>query len=369
MLDPETKPSPAREFAHKGKGCLAVLIALAVLVGGGYFAYDRARGYLTTLGEIPDYTGAGKGRITITVPEGASVDDIGGILVENDVIKSTKAWDKAVRQEERSTSIQAGRYVMRTQIPAFEALKLLINPGESRVRAQFTVREGLRLSAQIDELVKGTKIPKANFQKALAAPQSLGLPAYARNRPEGFLFPETYELTAGANATVVLRQMVDQYKNVAADIGLDAQAKRLGYSPYQVLIVASIIEREVANPAYRAKVARVLYNRLKKGQPLQLDSTVIYAKNLNTTTTTPQDRQSNSPYNTYKHPGLPPGPISAPGRAALEAAAAPENGKWLYFVTVNFDTGETRFAETFADHEKNVAAFQAWCQANKGRCT
>lgn len=369
MLEPERKPSPAREVAHRAKGCAAVLLALAVLVGGGYFVYDRASSFLATVGEVPDYTGGGKARTTITVPEGASVADIGEILLEADVVKSTKAWDKAVAQEERSTSIQPGRYAVRKQISAIDALRLLVNPGESRIRAQFTVREGLRMSAQLDELVKGTKIKRSSFAAALKKPGSLGLPKYAKNEPEGFLFPETYELTAGADATSVLRQMVSQYNTVAGDIDLTGRADKLGYSPYEVLIVASIIEREVADGDYRDKVARVLYNRLEKGRKLELDSTVIYAENLKTTTTTPKDRDSNSRYNTYKFEGLPPGPISAPGRAALEAAANPEAGDWLYFVTVNFDTGETKFAETFSGHEKNVAEFQAWCQANEGKCT
>jgi UPF0755 protein len=118
----------------------------------------------------------------------------------------------------------------------------------------------------------------------------------------------------------------------------------------------------------RAKVARVIYNRLDKDRKLELDSTVTYAERLKTTTTTKEDRKSKSKYNTYRYKGLPPGPISAPGKAALEAAANPEKGKWLYFVTVNLDTGETRFTDTEEAHEKNVAAFQAWCQANTGRC-
>jgi UPF0755 protein len=284
-------------------------------------------------------------------------------------VKSTKAWDKAVASEERATSVQAGRYLMKTQMTAVDALRLLINPGESRVRIQFTIPEGLRLTAQIDALVKGTKISKASFDAALKKPQALGLPAYAKNNPEGFLFPDTYELTAQATATSTLKQMVTQYKSVASDIALEAAAKRLRRSPYDVLIVASIIEREVRSDQYRDKVARVLYNRLAKGLPLGLDSTVIYAENLKTTTTTPADRASTSPYNTYNHKGLPPGPISAPGQAALEAAANPASGKWLYFVTVNFDTGETKFAETAAEHDQYVGEFQAWCQAHPGRCT
>ena len=369
ILDPEVKPSPAREIAHKGKGCLAVILALGILLFGGYFVYDRSSTFLSTVGQTPDFEGAGKGQVTVTIPEGASLDDIGSLLVDTGVIKSTKAWDKAVRQEVRATSVQAGRYLMRSQMAAGEALKLLINPGESRIRLQFTIREGLRLSAQVSDLVKETKIKKPAFDEALDEPKKLGLPKYAKNRPEGFLFPETYELTADANASSVLKQMVSQYKTETDRMGLEAKAKALGYSPYDVLIVASIIEREAPDPKYRAKVARVLYNRLDKGQKLQLDSTVIYAIKSNRNTTTAADRDTKSKYNTYKYEGLPPGPISAPGREALQAAANPEAGKWLFFVTVNYDTGETRFAENEAGHAKNVAQFQSWCQANKGKCT
>jgi UPF0755 protein len=371
LLDPEVKPSPAREIAHKGKGCLAVLVAFSVLAFGCYFVYDRANSYIATLGETPDYEGTGKSNIAITVPEGASVDDIGTLLAEQGVVKSTKAWDKAVRNEASATSIQAGRYQMRTQMSARDALRLLINPGESRIRAQFTVREGLRLSEQVNELVKGTKIKKSDFDAALKQPQKLGLPKYAKNRPEGFLYPETYELTSGETASTVLTRMVGQYKSVAGELELEAKGKELGRTPYEVLIVSSIIEREVNNPKYRSKVARVLYNRLDEGQRLELDSTVIYALKSERTTTTAKDRESKSPYNTYRYEGLPPGPISAPGREALEAATNPEKGKWLYFVTVNFDTGETKFASSYDGHEKNVAEFQAWCQAkgNSGKCS
>jgi UPF0755 protein len=368
MLDPEVKPSPAREVVHKGKGCLAVILALAVLVFGGYFVWDRASSFLSGIGEVPDYTGAGKTAVTVTVPEGASLDAIGTVLLKADVVRSTKAWNSAVRDEPRATSIQAGRYLMRTQMPAVDALNLLINPGESRIRSQFTIPEGLRLSAQVKALVKGTKIKKSSYTKALDNPKSLGLPAYAKNRPEGFLFPDTYELTEDATAKSTLKQMVTQYKSVTDDIGLEAAAKKQKRSPYEVLIVASIIEREVNQPQYRAKVAQVLYNRLDAGMKLGLDSTVIYAENLKTNTTTAKDRDSKSKYNTYRYKGLPPGPISAPGRSALQAAANPEKGDWLYFVTVNFDTGETKFASDEAGFNKIRAEFQQYCQAHPGKC-
>lgn len=369
ILEPENKPNRLREVRHQTKGCLAVLVALAVLAFGGYFAYGKASDYLSSLGQAPDYAGAGKGRITVTIPAGASLKDMGSLLTEQGVIKSTKAWDKAVRHEEAASTVQAGRYIMRTQMPAGNALRLLINPGESRVRLQFTVREGLRMSDQVDALVKQTKIKRADYAAALDEPGTLGLPSYAKNNPEGLLYPETYELTAESTAKSVLQTMVVQYKDVAGQVGLEAKAKKLGRSPYDVLVVASIIEREVRNPAYRPKVARVLYNRLDRGQKLQLDSTVIYALESDRTTTTKRERKSRSPYNTYRYPGLPPGPISAPGKNALQAAASPAAGKWLYFVTVNFDTGETKFAETDAEHQRSVTQFQAWCQANPGKCT
>jgi UPF0755 protein len=368
MLDPEVPPNQTKEMIRTGKGCVAVLVAAAVLLLGGYFVWDKTSTFLSTFGEIPDYPGPGNAKILVDVPGGASLDVIGGILVEKDVVKSKKAWDRAVRSEERATSVQAGRYLMKTQMQAIDALRLLINPGSSKIRLQFTIPEGLRLSAQVDALVKGTKIKKSAFEKALDKPKKLKLPKYAKNRPEGFLFPDTYELTADSTATSTLRQMVTQYTSVTREIEFEAAAKKLKLSPYEALIVASIIEREVNKEEYRPKVARVIYNRLAKDRKLDLDSTVAYAEKLKTTTTTDQDRKSKSKYNTYRYKGLPPGPISAPGKAALEAAINPAKGKWLYFVTVNLDSGETKFAETAEEHDKYVAEFQAWCQSHPGRC-
>ena len=368
MLDPEVQPSPAREIVHKGKGCLAVIVAAAVLAFGGYFVWDKVTGFVAAFGEVPDYPGPGSATVTIDVPTGSSLDVIGGILIDADVVKSTKAWDQAVRSEERAQSVQAGSYVMKRQMRAIDALRLLINPGTSRVQSKFTVPEGLRLSAQVDVLAKGTKIKKSNFQTALKRPRNLGLPKYAKNRPEGFLFPDTYYLTAESTATSTMQQMVSQYKTVARDIQLEASAKKLKRTPYEVLTIASIIEKEVNREEDRAKVARVIYNRLAKDMRLQMDSTVTYAENLTGTTTSPKQRRSRSPYNTYRYKGLPPGPISAPGKAALQAAAQPENGKWLYFVTVNLDTGETKFATTQEEFEVIRKEFQTWCRANTGRC-
>ncbi|HEY9293616.1 MAG TPA: endolytic transglycosylase MltG, partial [Microlunatus sp.] len=131
----------------------------------------------------------------------------------------------------------------------------------------------------------------------------------------------------------------------------------------------SLIEAEVNRPADRPKAARVIYNRLAAGMPLQLDSTVHYAiGRRGKVTTTAQERANKSPYNTYVHKGLPPGPIGAPGKAALEAAANPAAGDWLYWVAVNPDSGETVFTKTKAEHDAAVARFQQWCRTHSGKC-
>ena len=132
MLDPEVPPSQSKEIARTAKGCFAVFVAAAVLVLGGYFVWDKTSAFLSTFGEVPDYPGPGTTKILVDVPEGASLDVIGGLLVDRDVIKSKKAWDRAVRTEERATSVQAGRYLMKTQMKSIDALRLLINPGVRR---------------------------------------------------------------------------------------------------------------------------------------------------------------------------------------------------------------------------------------------
>jgi UPF0755 protein len=172
-----------------GKGCLAVLVAAAVLMFGGYFVWDKASTFLSTFGEIPDYPGPGNAKVLVDVPEGASLDVIGGVLVEKDVVKSKKAWDRAVRSEERATSVQAGRYLMRTQMQAIDALRLLINPGSSKIRLQFTIPEGLRLSAQVDALAKRTKIKKSAFEKSWPSRKPSNFPSTPRTDRRVSSFP------------------------------------------------------------------------------------------------------------------------------------------------------------------------------------
>jgi len=369
LLDqpPERRSKTA---VKRGKSCLAVLVALAVVVGGGVFAWHKVSGFAEGALSTPDYTDPrGTKDIHFIVPEGASLTSIGVDLQKDDVIKSTKAFEKAIEKYDGQPTVQAGTYKLRTQVPAATALRELTQPAKYRIRKTIQVLEGLRLSDQIAVLVKQTKIPKKNFDAALKHPKDLGLPPWAKNRPEGFFFPDTYELTDGTSATSVLRQMSGEFTQVADSIDLTQRAQAMHVSPYEIVIVASIIEKEVNRPADRPKVARAIYNRLAKGMKLQLDSTVLYAVGKSgRLTTTDSERASKSPYNTYMHPGLPPGPISAPGKAALQAAANPTPGPWLYWVVTNPDTGATAFSTTQAQHDAAVRKFQHWCQGHPGKC-
>jgi len=367
FIDPNHKARPGREVAARLKSAFAVCLALVVLLGGGWFVYTKVSGLVISLQLAPDYEGSGTGEVVVTIESGATTTEIADALVRANVVKSSTAFLNAVRDSPDAVNLQAGTYRMKSQMSATEALKLMQDP-KSLLRDFVLVQEGLRLSQQLQAISDGTKIPLKDLEAAAKDKKALKLPSYAKNA-EGFLFPNTYEITDNTTAAEILGMMSAQYRTVAKDVDVEGRASSLGVTPLQLVTIASIVEREVNKADDRPRVARVIYNRLAQKMKLQMDSTVHYAINDYTTvTTTDAQRATNSPYNTYKVTGLPPGPISAPGQASLEAAASPEAGDWLYFVTVNLDTGETRFAKTIEEHEANVALFQQWCQAHPGRC-
>jgi UPF0755 protein len=220
---------------------------------------------------------------------------------------------------------------------------------------------------------KSTGITVKDFNARLKDWKKLGLPTWAKNGAEGFIFPDTYELPDKPTAANVLKLPTDQFNAIATELGIEEGADALGYSPYQVLVMASIIEREAGtNDEDRPKIARVFYNRLAQGGKLESDATVAYANNITGRVfTTAAERRLDSPYNTYKYKGLPVGPITSPSKKSLEAALHPVEGDWLYFTVVNLDTGETLFANTLAEHNANGQKLQAWCtasQANRDKC-
>ncbi len=373
LRDPETGQWDRRELQHRLKGWLAVLVSVAVLAAGGAFVAQRGYSMWLDYRAADDYLGPGVEDIEVVIPKGATISKIAQILKDKDVVKTTEAFtDAAQMRPDEAKRIQAGKYRMQTQIPGSQALDTLLDP-KAIVRNFIQFREGLRLSAQLEQLAKSTKIPLKDFEKAAKDADALGVPSWAKGDVEGFLFPDTYELPDKPTAKGILSTAVDQFNQVAKDLDLVNGAEAVGRSPYEIVVVASIMEREVFRDEDRPKVARVIYNRLAEGMPLQLDSTVAYAANkTGTIWTTAEERERNtSPYNTYKYKGLPPGPISSPARKALDAALNPDDGDWLFFMPQNLDTGETVFTATKAEHDAAVAKFQQWCTAtpeNREKC-
>ena len=343
-----------------------MLIALAVVAGGLYFVVSKGLSYIDGLfGPPEDYEGQGTGAVMVEIERGDSLSTIGGTLEQADVVASAEAFTDAASGNPQALSIQAGFYQMRLQMSADAALDLLLS-GKARAETQLTIPEGLSVDEIVGVIDKETEITAAEVRKVLQQPQSLGLPAYARGEVEGYLFPATYPIPPDASARDVVTMMIDEFKQVAARLNLEAEARRAGFDPHEVVTVASLVEAEASRPEDQGKVARVIYNRVEAGDLLQLDSTVHYAVDGTTNGVFTSDEQRNidSPYNTYRFPGLPPGPIDSPGEAALEAALNPTPGDWTFFVTVNLETGETLFATSLAQHNANVAKLQEYCESS-----
>lgn len=361
-----------RKVGYHARSAFAVVLSIAVLVGGGLFVFDKAEDAWVSWRTEDDFAGEGGDEVVVIVPVGASITQIGDVLVESGVIKSTGTFRKVAAKNPDSAGLQPGRYTLLEELPAESALEMMLDPENLKV-LRVTLPEGFTVGRQWtyieDQLAEeGIEITRDDLAAGVV-PAELDLPVWSRGKVEGFMFPDTYQVGEPVNALRIFRTQVDRFKDVADEIGFVEGAQTLGMDPFDVLTIASIIEREVNQEEYRPMVSAVIHNRLATGMPLQMDSTVHYAlQDFGKVTTTSEDRAVDSPYNTYRYTGLPPGAISNPGRAALEAAAKPSDIDSLFFVTVDLDTGETRFASTLEEHEANVAVFQQWCQANQGRC-
>jgi UPF0755 protein len=354
-----------RQRRRRGRRSLVLLAAVVLVAAGALGAVFGLRPIVNQLTASDDYSGTGTGTVTVTVASGASGRAIGRTLEKAGVVKSSDAFVEAAAKNPKSGSIQPGEYPLRHKMSAASAITLLLDPS-SRSADRVTVREGLRASEIVKVLAKASDLPVSDYTAALKDPDSIGVPAAAKGKVEGWLFPDTYEFGTQLSAQEQLTRMVSHTHDVLDELGVsDADAVR-------VLTVASLVQAEASAPEDFPKVARVIDNRLanklQNSSRLQLDSTVAYATNKRTITTTAADRAIDSPYNTYLHGGLPPGPINSPGEAAIKAALEPTPGPWLYFVTVDPSTGETKFATTSAEHQRNVAEFRSWCQAHPGAC-
>lgn len=342
-----TRPRNRRRKKDR-RGGLAVVLALVlvlVVVGAGatfvFGAGSKLKDVFHSNG-APDYPGPGSGSVQIEVLAGQSVADIGRTLKNKDVIKSVDAFLQVANADPDASSVQPGFYGFKQKMAASDALATLLDPS-SRIQARVTLQEGLRLDETLKKLSKEAKLPLADLEKQLKSAEALGLPDYAKSNSEGFLFPATYDVPPDATPESVLKQLFAAYGRAADKAGVT----RTNRAPLEIVTIASLVEAEARHAEDFGKVSRVVYNRLKHGMPLQFDSTVNYALNADKELVTNQDLGVNSPYNTYKHAGLPPGPINSPGLAAMRAAVNPTPGNWLYFITTNPKTGETKFTNSY----------------------
>lgn len=343
------------------RSAVVLLLALAVVAGAGAVALDKIKPLLTLSSDSGDYPGPGTGSVDVTVANGDTATAIGATLEKAGVVKTAKAFAQAAAADPKGTSIQPGGYTLRSQMTAAAALAVLVDPA-NRTVPRVTVREGLWKSETFAVLAKASGRPVSDYVTAAKDAAGLGLPAAAKGNVEGWLFPATYEFPTGSSAAEQLQAMVAKTVEQLTSLGVAEGDTE------KVLTIASIVQAEGRRPEDLPKIARVVDNRLALRMRLQLDSTVSYGVQKRALTTTDAERARSNGYNTYARDGLPVGPISNPGAAAIQAAQAPADGPWLYFVAVNPKTGETKFATTASEHAANVAQFQRWCADHPGTC-
>jgi len=346
------------------------LIVVGVGVGIGYFLLgDNATLLSSSVAELADPMAAvdptDSTVQTVTIPPGSTANDIGSQLQQLGLVRSSLAFRFAVDQSGAGSTLAAGDYELSKSMSMTEIIQVLAK-GEVKRGLVATIPEGWRAEQIADRLQATGFASRADFLQALASPQSVPgfdtLPPPPPQRLEGFLFPDTYEVpqpVSGSRATELMLRMFSQRVGEALRTPSESHL-----TPFQAVTLASIVEREAKVPSERATIASVYLNRLAQDMPLQADPTVQYAvatrdgpaaqaynywRDL-----TPADLQIDSPYNTYLHTGLPPGPISNPGEASIRAVLQPANTDYLYFVATNDGSGSHLFARTLAEHNANV---------------
>jgi UPF0755 protein len=318
---------------------LLALLLVVVLGAGGAFAFYRYA------------TGAsGPSRpVAVEIPTGATASDVGQILERAGVVRSELAFRLVAGIEGVGSSLQAGRYDLRTNMTVGQALDAL-EAGPLVETVTLTIPEGLEIKEVASTVAETLEIEPQVFEEAATSGEH-SLPPYlpeGAETLEGFLFPKTYELAPEADAEQVIATLLSQFEEEASTLDWN-RAEELGLTPYEVVVVASLIEREARAERDRDKISAVIHNRLEEGMALQIDATVQYAMQEPNRILTLEDLEVESPYNTYLHAGLPPTPIASPGLASLEAALNPADVDYLYFLVVDPETGAHEFAETYEE--------------------
>jgi uncharacterized YceG family protein len=319
------------------------------------------------------FAGAGHGRVIVVIPKGSSSSKVGSILAHDGVVSSGFFFDVRALLAGKRSSLHSGRFSLKRDMSYSAAIDALSKPPPRTIAVKVVIPEGYT-RRQIAELVHEDALSgeylAASKRSRLLDPAHYGAPARTADL-EGFLFPATYDLTAGAPVTRLVNEQLNAFRERFSSTDI-RRAHALGVTPYQLLTVASMIEREAETARDRPLVAAVIYNRLREGIPLGIDATTVYAIELRrgiatyTGELTESQLRIDSPYNTRTHKGLPPTPISNPGRASIEAAAHPRHVSYLYYVAAANGCGEHVFSKTYAEFQKNAAAYAAAVKKNGG---
>lgn len=354
-------PSPPVPPALPGRGRPPFIAVFAVATIGGFVLIGLVVWWLTLSVERP-FKGYPEAEVFVEVPPGAGVAAIARRLEAAGVVERAWVFRVAVWQRGAALTLKAGEYRFDRPLSPVQVVDKLVR-GDVYLRS-ITFPEGLTV-AEMAEIFAAQGFGTAgDFLTAASDAALVGDLDPAADDLEGYLFPDTYSLPRRAAARDLVALMVRRFRDVTGAHGtsggaLGERARRAGRSVREIVTLASLVEKETSREEERPIVAGVYANRLRLGMGLQCDPTVIYAlKRLGrwTGNLTRSDLQLDSPYNTYRFAGLPPGPIAAPGRASLEAALAPAEVPYLYFVSRN--DGSHIFATTLEEHNRNVRRFQ-----------
>jgi UPF0755 protein len=288
-----------------------------------------------------------------------SVADIGKLLEQKGVISNATIFRYYARLTGGASSVQAGEYTFHKNESMGKAISILEKGAAVEEQVKLTIPEGLTLDEIADKVgeLPGRSADRFRELAKSGTIRSQYEPADVDSL-EGLLLPETYEFNKSDDEEAILRRMVQTFDQTVTDLGIASAAQKLKITPYQAVIVASMVEREARVPEDRGPIARVIYNRLDQGMRLQIDATVLYALGEHKDTVLYSDLNVDSPYNTYKVDGLPPGPIASPGKASLQAALQPTPGPWLYYV-LSQPNGKHAFATTLDEFNRLVADARA----------
>jgi UPF0755 protein len=344
-----------QEPPHYGRRRLAigaVLLAVVALIVIGAVVVGRFATDL--LGAPADYSGRGDGSVVIQIHQGDSVTAIGQTLKSHDVVRSVGAFTDAAGSNARASTIGPGFYRLRLHMKASLALALLLDPA-SLVQSRIVIPEGFTMRAILARIAADSNIPLADLQQAAKSPASLGVPSWGAGHPlEGFLYPATYTFDPNTTARQALTAMVHRFAQEMTTLDFATRAQHRGYTPYQLLTLASIVQREGRIASDFPKIAEVFYNRLRRGMKLESDATLYYVLPPDHGPLTGADLKIDSPYNTRMHTGLTPTPINSPGELALRSVLDPAVGPYLYFVTID-KAGHAAFATTLDEFNRLVA--------------